>query len=50
MITLRQERPADVKAREALLDEAFGDSRNRKASQRMRDGRLPAEGLSLIHI
>jgi len=48
MITLRQERPADVKAREALLDEAFGDSRNRKASQRMRDGRLPAEGLSFV--
>ena len=48
MITLRQERSADVKAREALLDEAFGDARNRKASQRLRDGRLPAEGLSLI--
>jgi predicted N-acetyltransferase YhbS len=48
MITLRQERPGDVKAREALLDEAFGDGRNRKSSQRLRDGRLPAEGLSLI--
>ena len=48
MITLRQERPADVKAREALLDEAFGDSRNRKTSQRLRDGRLPAEGLSFV--
>jgi predicted N-acetyltransferase YhbS len=48
MITLRQERPNDVKAREALLDEAFGDSRNRKASQRLRDGRLPAEELSFV--
>ncbi len=48
MITLRQERPNDVKAREALLDEAFGDGRNRKASQRLRDGRLPAEGLSFV--
>jgi len=48
MITLRQERSTDVAAREALLDEAFGDTRARKTSQRLRDGRLPAEGLSLI--
>jgi predicted N-acetyltransferase YhbS len=48
MISLRQERASDAKAREALLDEAFGDSRSRKASQRLRDGRLPAEGLSFI--
>ena len=45
MITLRQERPADIEAREALLDDAFGDTRYRKTSQRLRDGRLPAEGL-----
>ena len=43
MISLRQERPADVEAREALLDQAFGDTRTRKTSQRLRDGRLPAE-------
>jgi predicted N-acetyltransferase YhbS len=48
MITLRQERPADVEAREALLDQAFGDTRYRKTSQRLRESRLPAEGLSLI--
>jgi predicted N-acetyltransferase YhbS len=48
MISLRQERPADVKAREALLDQAFGETRKRKSSQRLRDHRLPAEGLSLI--
>jgi predicted N-acetyltransferase YhbS len=48
MITLRQERPADVGAREALLDQAFGDTRARKTSQRLREGRLPAEGLSFI--
>src|SRR5476651_2445301 len=48
MISLRQERPADVEAREALLDQAFGDTRYRKTSQRLREGRLPAEGLSLI--
>ena len=48
MISLRQERPTDVEAREALLDNAFGATRTRKTSQRLRDGRLPAEGLSLI--
>jgi predicted N-acetyltransferase YhbS len=48
MITVRHERPADVKAREALLDEAFGATRNRKSSQRLRDGRLSAEGLSFV--
>lgn len=48
MITLRQERMADVAAREALLDQAFGDSRWRKTSQRLRDDRLPAEGLAFV--
>jgi predicted N-acetyltransferase YhbS len=48
MIALRHERPADVKAREALLDEAFGKTRTRKTSQRLREGRLPADGLSLV--
>lgn len=48
MTTIRQERPGDVDARELLLDEAFGDARYRKASERLREGRLPADGLSLI--
>ena len=48
MISFRQERPADVEAREVLLDQAFGGQRSRKTSQRLRDGQLPAEGLSLI--
>lgn len=48
MITLRQERPADVAAREALLDQAFGAARLRKTSQRLRQGRLPAEGLAFV--
>jgi predicted N-acetyltransferase YhbS len=48
MITLRQERLSDIEAREALLDEAFGDTRTRKTSERLREGRLPADGLSLI--
>lgn len=48
MIVLRQERQSDVKARETLLDEAFGKTRFRKTSERLRKGRMPAEGLSLI--
>ena len=48
MISIRKERPPDVAAREALLDEAFGKRRWRKSSQRLRDGRLPAEGLAFI--
>lgn len=48
MITLRQERPADIEAREALLDDAFGDTRSRKTSQRLREDRLPAEGLAFV--
>src|SRR5687767_7229371 len=46
MVTIRAEIPADVTAREALLDRAFGPARHRKTSQRMRDDRLPAEGLA----
>jgi predicted N-acetyltransferase YhbS len=48
MITLRQERPADVEAREVLLNHAFGDTRTRKTLQRLREGRLPAEGLAFV--
>jgi len=48
MTTIRQERPGDIAAREALLDEAFGDTRFRKASERLREGRLPAEGLAFV--
>jgi predicted N-acetyltransferase YhbS len=48
MISIRKERPPDVAAREALLDEAFGNHRWRKSSQRLRDGRSPAEGLAFV--
>jgi len=48
MITLRQEKETDIPAREALLDEAFGDARYRKASERLRELRLPADGLAFI--
>ena len=48
MISIRKERPPDIAAREALLDEAFGNHRWRKSSQRLRDGRSPAEGLAFV--
>ena len=48
MITIRNEVLNDSEAREALLDRAFGDARFAKAAERLREGRLPAEGLSLI--
>lgn len=48
MITYLDEASFDVPAREALLDRAFGQSRFMKSSERIRSGRLPAEGLSLV--
>lgn len=48
MISIRKQRPTDVAPREALLDEAFGKLRWRKSSQRLRDGRTPADGLAFI--
>jgi len=48
MISIRKERPPDVAAREALLDDAFGSRRWRKSSQRLRDGQSPAEGLAFV--
>jgi predicted N-acetyltransferase YhbS len=46
MVTIREEIDADQGQRERLLDRAFGKRRLRKTSQRMRDGRRPAEGLA----
>jgi len=48
MISIRKERPPDVAAREALLDEAFGEHRWRKSSQSLRDRRLPASDLAFV--
>lgn len=48
MIQIRHERLADLDAREMLLDDAFGEARFRKSSERLREDRLPAEGLSFI--
>jgi predicted N-acetyltransferase YhbS len=44
---IRSERASDVAARETLLDACFGDDRHMRTCQRLRDGRAPAEGLSL---
>ncbi len=43
---IRSERASDVAAREALLDACFGANRSLRTSQRLRDGRAPAEGLA----
>lgn len=42
------EMPADVAARDALLDRAMGPRWRRKSSEKLRRGRLPAEGLALV--
>lgn len=47
MVTIRPEVSADTAARERLLDRAFGKAeRRRKTSERLREGRLPSEGLA----
>ena len=48
MIHFDSERPADITAREALLDRVMGRARALKPSERLRRGRLPARGLSLV--
>ncbi|RUM97589.1 N-acetyltransferase [Pseudaminobacter arsenicus] len=42
------ESPADVPAREALLDRAMGPNRRRKSSEKLRRGRLPSVGLAFV--
>ncbi len=46
--SIARESTADVVAREALLDEAFGPSRFAKTCERLRVGRMPARALSLV--
>jgi predicted N-acetyltransferase YhbS len=48
MFTIHRETQFDVAAREALLDEAMGKARFSKTAARLRDGRLPADGLSFV--
>ena len=50
MTTIRTEMTKDIPAREALLDRAFGDARAKKAAERLREGRLPAAGLSFVAV
>ena len=47
-LTLRAETAADVDAREALLDAAFGPARLLKTCERLREGRLPALALVAV--
>ena len=42
------EQASDVAAREALLDRAMGPKRKKKSSEKLRRGRIPAEGLALV--
>ncbi|NKC23134.1 N-acetyltransferase [Ochrobactrum oryzae] len=44
--TIADETLEYVLAREALLDRAMGECRRRKSSEKLRRGRLPAEGLA----
>lgn len=46
--TLDLENAGDVVARENLLDRAMGAGRRKKSSEKLRQGRVPAEGLALV--
>jgi predicted N-acetyltransferase YhbS len=46
MVTSRHEISSDIPAREALLDRTFGKRRRRKTSERLREGRIPSDGLA----
>lgn len=48
MLRIVEESPADLLPREALLDAAFGLDRHAKTCERLREGRLPVEGLALV--
>lgn len=47
MFAIRHEIPSDVAVRDTLLDRCFGETRFARTSERLREGRLPAEGLAL---
>ncbi len=48
MVTIRNETHGDIAAREDLLDRVWGAARFAKTAERLREGRSPAAGLSLI--
>jgi predicted N-acetyltransferase YhbS len=45
---IRRERRSDTAARERLLDAAFGAGRFAKTSERLREGRMPTNGLAFV--
>jgi predicted N-acetyltransferase YhbS len=48
MVTIRNEKHGDIAAREDLLDRVWSAARFEKTAERLREGRSPAAGLSLI--
>jgi predicted N-acetyltransferase YhbS len=48
MVTIRNETHDHVRARENLLDRVWGGARFHKTAERLREGRDPATGLSLV--
>ena len=50
MVTIRHELVSDIAPREALLNRAFGKARKRKTSERLRQGRVPSEGLAFAAV
>jgi predicted N-acetyltransferase YhbS len=48
MTTLDIEKIFDIESRERLLDQSFGPDRHQKTCTRLRDGRLPADGLAFV--
>jgi len=50
MTTIRMEQPADAGAREQLLDACFGENREARTCERLREGRLSAEGLAFAAV
>jgi predicted N-acetyltransferase YhbS len=48
MVIIRPEIASDISARERLLDKAFGKTRRRKTSERLREDRLPSDGLAFM--
>ena len=48
MVTIRHERVGDIAARDALLDRCLGQARTAVTSERLRERRLPAQGLSFV--
>lgn len=50
MVTIRIELASDLVEREALLTRSLGVKRFRKTSEKIREGRLPAEGLAFTAV